>query len=107
MKSRRVKIVALTSLQGGHQTAPQYRKSGLFSLLARANAASTSPVSHAMACSACGAAAATVSGVGSAALGGGSDVFEQATRRSAGTSGEQSRMAFLPSRIGGRGGTRS
>src|SRR4030095_2855005 len=99
MKSRRVKIVALTSLQGGHQTAPQQRKSGLFSLFARANAASTSPVSHAMACSACGAAAATLSVAGSAALGGGSDVFEQATSRRAKTSDEASTIVFMTSTL--------
>src|SRR5690242_11302780 len=42
MKSWRLKSVAFTWLQGGHHTAPQYRKSGLRSAFAWAKAASTS-----------------------------------------------------------------
>ncbi len=48
MKSWRLNSVALTWLQGGHQTAPQYRNSGLLSDLAAAKAASTSPLRQAM-----------------------------------------------------------
>src|SRR6266571_3441424 len=48
MKSWRLKSVALTWLQGGHHTAPQYRNSGLWSVLAATNAASTSSLRQAM-----------------------------------------------------------
>ena len=48
MKSWRLKIVALTWLHGGHQIAPQYRNTGLFSARAAAKAASTSPFRQAM-----------------------------------------------------------
>ncbi len=48
MKSRRLNTVALTWLHGGHQVAPQYRNSGLRAARASANAASTSPVRHAI-----------------------------------------------------------
>src|SRR5271167_767132 len=48
MKSWRLNRVALTWLQGGHQTAPQYRNSGLLSALAARKAASTSPLRQAM-----------------------------------------------------------
>src|SRR5450432_4905188 len=44
MKSWRLKIVALTWLQGGHQTAPQYKNTGLSCFFATAKAASTSPL---------------------------------------------------------------
>src|SRR5271155_108173 len=48
MKSWRLNRGALTWLQGGHQTAPQYRNSGLLSALAARKAASTSPLRQAM-----------------------------------------------------------
>src|SRR6266540_2555719 len=93
MKSWRLKSVALTWLHGGHHTAPQYRNSGLLSALAPTNAASTSPLRHAMpsACAATatlddgatpvagGAARCAASGGATAALGlGGSGVWGQA-----------------------------
>ena len=91
MKSWRLKIVALTWLQGGHQIAPQYRNTGLFSARAAAKAASTSPFRQAMPASACAAA----TGAGCAASAGGatfvapvaavfpeSGAFEQAARAS-------------------------
>src|SRR5208282_148655 len=48
MKSCRLNSVALTWLQGGHHTAPQYRNSGLLSVLAATKAASTSPLRQAI-----------------------------------------------------------
>src|SRR5436190_24323018 len=48
MKSWRLNSVALTWLQGGHHTAPQYRNSGLLSDFAARNAPSTSSLRQAM-----------------------------------------------------------
>src|SRR5271154_1467794 len=56
IKSCRLNMVAFTWLQGGHQTAPQYRNRGLLSALAATKAASTSSLRQAMP-SACAAVA--------------------------------------------------
>jgi hypothetical protein len=82
MKSWRLKIVALTWLQGGHHVAPQYRNTGLPAALASANAASTSSLRQAIPDSS-GAIAAGVAGTaafdaGGLADGAGSGDFEQA-----------------------------
>src|SRR5271167_1540725 len=83
MKSWRLNRVALTWLQGGHQTAPQYRNSGLLSALAATNAASTSSLRQAMP-SACAAEAGCDGVPALAAVGpagwGGSGACEHATK---------------------------
>src|SRR5438105_10624094 len=101
MKSWRLKIVALTWLQGGHHTAPQYRNSGFPSARALLKAASTSPFCHAMPDSSRATVAVTalVEAVGAASvvfgLGGlvGSGVLVHATSASTKASGAS--MSFM------------
>src|SRR6187397_1771473 len=87
MKSCRLKSVALTWLHGGHQSAPQYRKTGFDCARASPNAASTSASVDALrqampaaSATACGAAARFAAGVAAAvdAAAEGSGAFEQA-----------------------------
>src|SRR5438128_5523166 len=104
MKSWRLKIVALTWLHGGHQTAPQYRNTGLLSALAWMNAASTSPLRQAIPascaasdfsatrCVAAGEAASLVLGLGGVV---GSGVLVHAQRASAKAIG--SNLIFMAS----------
>src|SRR5262245_35731847 len=62
MKSWRLKIVAITWLQGGHHFAPQYRNTGLPSAFAAANAPSTSPLRQATPALSCACEAGVVAG---------------------------------------------
>ncbi|KAG1428930.1 hypothetical protein G6F57_023169 [Rhizopus arrhizus] len=57
MKAGSLNRPALSWLQGGHQTAPQYRRTGLPLSAASANASSTSPWRQAMAVAGAGASA--------------------------------------------------